>query len=757
MNKKFLSVVLFGALMVGSSVTFTGCIDNDEPAGIENLRGAKAELLKAKAAVETAKADYVTMQARLVEANVKAKEIENQMQELELQKKQAKTEAEIAEINALLEVQKLQWEKLLVEAKQELAWTQKSYEDALKAIELAETVVSESEQKILHSAKVYLVAAAEDMNNKHDAMITAQKNLSNAYLNYDEEAVKAEINGNIALAEINKSAQERTVKNLEERLAKDYGTADWEKEVKELTDSIDVLNKEKQGKALEKDRIVNSDEYKTAEKNLNKAWDNLQLATIPADFSYEVPAAIVGKIDAAGGYFITEGDKTFFKLSKDSEKAQGTLTDIIAPLIKEIDEDMKAFTAEWEANQENAVKKAEDELKDAKEKHTEAVKKWKEKLAKYEELGNYAVATDQKIVNKVIDANFTKASAVLVGGASEIEKAAQTAARNAIATALHKYYTDVNAKVGLETEKFKINMGVVGDVEKTLVDWLSDTTLNGTYLNEILDKTGGWGTIESFKSALVLGENTAFITEIGKNTTKEGLKQASLDAFGPAYLYLEGAEYLTVQPSEADITSAYEKAVIDAEKANTAFKVIDAEQALADAKLMPEMKPAYEAFKKALVEEQTVIEKHIAGLTEAHKEAEAAFNKQKESIETIDAEIVALGESMAAITKVKAALEELLKESLGGSTTEAEYKEAISKELEVAKAAVTASEKTINSYKKQLAQIEEGTYTDQMYIEYKKVLLDEATKAYEAAKVVYEDAQARLQAVIEKLTKASAE
>ena len=753
MNKKFLSVVLFGALMAGSSVTFTGCIDNDEPAGIENLRGAKAELLKAKAAVETANADYVTMQARLVEANVKAKEIENQMQELELQKKQAKTEAEIAEINALLEVQKLQWEKLLVEAKQELAWAQKSYEDALKAIELAETVVSESEQKILHSAKVYLVAAAEDMNNKHDAMITAQKNLSNAYLNYDEEAVKAEINGNIALAEINKSAQERTVKNLEERLAKDYGTADWEKEVKELTDSIDVLNKEKQGKALEKDRIVNSDEYKTAEKNLNKAWDNLQLATIPADFSYEVPAAIVGKIDAAGGYFITEGDKTFFKLSKDSEKAQGTLTDIIAPLIKEIDEDMKTFTAEWEANQENAVKKAEDELKDAKEKHTEAVKKWKEKLAKYEELGNYEVATDQAIVNKVIDANFKQATAQLNGSSSEIEKAAQTAARNAIATALHKYYTDVNAKVGLETAKFKINMGsVVGDVEKTLVDWLSDTALNGTYLNEIVNKN--WGTVDQFKNALVLGKDPKFITKIGENNAETELKTASEAAFGESKYYFATEQWLTVEPTAADIAQAYAKAT---SKNVTAFKVIDAEQALADAKLMPEMKPAYEAFKKALVEEQTVIEKHIAGLTEAHKEAEAAFNKQKESIETIDAEIVALGESMAAITKVKAALEELLKESLGGSTTEAEYKEAISKELEVAKAAVTASEKTINSYKKQLAQIEEGTYTDQMYIEYKKVLLDEATKAYEAAKVVYEDAQARLQAVIEKLTKASAE
>ena len=41
---------------------------------------------------------------------------------------------------------------------------------------------------------------------------------------------------------------------------------------------------------------------------------------------------------------------------------------------------MKAFTAEWEANQENAVKKAEDELKDAKEKHTEAVKKMEGKV-----------------------------------------------------------------------------------------------------------------------------------------------------------------------------------------------------------------------------------------------------------------------------------------------------------------------------------------------------------------------------------------
>ena len=42
---------LVAALLVGgATTTFTGCIDNDEPAGIEQLRGAKAEFIKAKAA-----------------------------------------------------------------------------------------------------------------------------------------------------------------------------------------------------------------------------------------------------------------------------------------------------------------------------------------------------------------------------------------------------------------------------------------------------------------------------------------------------------------------------------------------------------------------------------------------------------------------------------------------------------------------------------------------------------------------------------
>lgn len=61
-------------LLSGTTATFTGCIDNDEPAGITELRGAKAELLRAKAAVQNAEAAFRTANAayRQAEADFQA-------------------------------------------------------------------------------------------------------------------------------------------------------------------------------------------------------------------------------------------------------------------------------------------------------------------------------------------------------------------------------------------------------------------------------------------------------------------------------------------------------------------------------------------------------------------------------------------------------------------------------------------------------------------------------------------------------------
>ena len=209
MNKKFLSVVLFGALMAGSSVTFTGCIDNDEPAGIENLRGAKAELLKAKAAVETAKVAYVNAQtaqanaearrleAVALQAELKAKEMEldNALTEAQNAEKIAAAEAKVAEIQAKLEQNKLNWEKEKLECETNLAYAQKAYEDTMKVLELSKEFLSDQELAVLKTVQGKLTAAKNAIygydvvngeNTNH--ILGSKEQLDLAYERYEEAA-----------------------------------------------------------------------------------------------------------------------------------------------------------------------------------------------------------------------------------------------------------------------------------------------------------------------------------------------------------------------------------------------------------------------------------------------------------------------------------------------------------------------------------------------------------------------------------------
>ena len=177
MNKKFLSVVLFGALMAGSSVTFTGCIDNDEPAGIENLRGAKAELLRAKVAVEAAEAAYknaqateMLAQARRMEAlalqaelEAKEKELDNALLEAQNAELIARAEAAVVEAQKDLENNKLALEEAKLKNAAALAQAQKDYEDAMKAIELSKNYLSDAELAVLADVQGELKAAKDQI------------------------------------------------------------------------------------------------------------------------------------------------------------------------------------------------------------------------------------------------------------------------------------------------------------------------------------------------------------------------------------------------------------------------------------------------------------------------------------------------------------------------------------------------------------------------------------------------------------------
>ena len=179
-------------LMAGTTATFTGCIDTDEPEGIAELRGAKSDFIKAQAAVELVEAELRKAQVaeqELVNAGLalqnKSAEIDLQLHELNIQLKQlliekeeaataqAKAEAEAAIAKA--EADKTKWENekaLIVEQYKEkmllaetvTAKAQEAYKQAMEQIEASKLLLTDEEQARLNGVQAQVAYAKQAMD-----------------------------------------------------------------------------------------------------------------------------------------------------------------------------------------------------------------------------------------------------------------------------------------------------------------------------------------------------------------------------------------------------------------------------------------------------------------------------------------------------------------------------------------------------------------------------------------------------------------
>lgn len=179
-------------IMAGTTATFTGCIDTDEPEGIAELRGAKSEFIKAQAAVELVEAELRKAQVaeqELVNAGLalqnKSAEIDLQLHELDIQLKQlliekeeaataqAKAEAEAAIAKA--EADKTKWENekaLIVEQYKEkmllaetaTAKAQEAYKQAMEQIEASKLLLTDEEQARLNGVQAQVAYAKQAMD-----------------------------------------------------------------------------------------------------------------------------------------------------------------------------------------------------------------------------------------------------------------------------------------------------------------------------------------------------------------------------------------------------------------------------------------------------------------------------------------------------------------------------------------------------------------------------------------------------------------
>ena len=188
-------------LFMGSIIT--SCIDNTEPQGVLEVREAYARYLdgltsaqKANEAIAAADAAFRNAQAavklaiaREKEADAKAKEIANAVA-------QAKADKDIDYWKQQQELQKLAYERAVLEAKAALAEAQKNFDDAMRALDIYKLGLSSEEQQALLYIKdqydFWAEALANWLDDYSDYLTDYKDYVIESILAQDSIAVTAE-------------------------------------------------------------------------------------------------------------------------------------------------------------------------------------------------------------------------------------------------------------------------------------------------------------------------------------------------------------------------------------------------------------------------------------------------------------------------------------------------------------------------------------------------------------------------------------
>lgn len=341
--------------MAGTTATFTGCIDTDEPEGIVDLRGAKSELIKAQAAVKLVEVEWQKAQVAYQELVNKSKELSNQYQEydnqmhaldvklkeLEVERAQAATEqakaeaeAKIAEANR----NKAYWENKMAEEAEifkaamlnyqtQTAQAQEAYDNAMKLIEAGKLLLSDGEKAIIDKAQQRLYVASASLNQYYDALKTAQDNYYDALVNPNLPTL-ASLQAELKLAQI---AVEKAEILLDEKnnmlaLAEDFDAAAWDDKILDLKKKKSEYESEKSKADVEIATIKTSADYKAAEQKVAEKIKARKAAKEAYDKAVADSTTQVNTLLDIAAYKsepINEGLKTLFSSSNDFTSLDG--------------------------------------------------------------------------------------------------------------------------------------------------------------------------------------------------------------------------------------------------------------------------------------------------------------------------------------------------------------------------------------------------------------------------------------------------
>ena len=342
-------ILLIGTAALGMFFMTTSCLENTEPAGIEAMRQARAELISAQAAYEQAKVTLLNAQTALQEAQTQNQILENNLKELEIQEKQLNLEyqeakydydmrileldyarragADEAYLKALelesagyeywllkneidMEELELKRQEMVEIHKAELlrlqkatAEAQKDYEEAIRNLEALKHTLTADEKAIVDTYTAEIDALSGELETAENTLVGAQTAYLEAKYNWSQDSVLLDKKYTRAV-ELAQAALDDANAELEEANALDF------------TDEEALLTQKAELEA-EIDAI-------------RKQQDDLKMQAEDLKLTLEVPEAEIAAIDTV----IKGLDRQIEELNQeiDALKAENPRTQLSLPI-----------------------------------------------------------------------------------------------------------------------------------------------------------------------------------------------------------------------------------------------------------------------------------------------------------------------------------------------------------------------------------------------------------------------------------------
>lgn len=773
-------------LMGGVSTSLTSCIDTDEPAGINDLRGAKAELLRAKAAVENAEAAIKTATAAIKQAKADYAQEKVAQEKLYTDWLTAKYEDDKTALQQDAAIREQAYLQKLYQAQSAAKQAELDYQRALAQIEIAlgtakDDAYAEALQDLLYdktftipsyqisvdpvthevtinstgssTTTIYgLMNLSQKLANaKQELAKTIQQNLILGY-KFDKDALKNDVAVTVEVKKAELAVEEKALAELKEIIG--ISLDDFEAKYQEIADKKKEAENNKTNVSIEKAKDL-------AENYDGKAQELKNKKEAQSEFTFDIPAAVqndfynivASKAGSATGDEVAIYQNILKQATADAEGeyafTNGMKVNTTAAIKKSIINAVKGDVEEKAqaqdlAQREQAMKLAEEAETELKKTFDAAEKTWKDAAAAYDKAykaDKYHITgqSEYDVVKKALDTYYA---------ADKSDATKLAAAETALVNAYKKYLNGDGTLEGrTKLDGFKpadninIATATADNLSARLAAFLAANdddrfgretpTMNGGYYKALTEAADDFGVTVDQRTAYTYEEWTAAQET---STTLPGATSGTATF-----------NYFTAMDEHADAIEEYENAV----------NVEDWATLLAN---IEKVEDAVLAETNALQLEEAELDKVKAEIEAKYAVQEATYQAEAKSYGDI------LNAMAAAVPDVDGSL---------GTITQANYDQAIANlKAEIAKyesadlnegtgkitlGTISAKKQEVALYENLLAGLEDESYqtAEEILKDYNDAMIEAYNMKIEVLQVLFDKANAQKDSYMEALTSGS--